>query len=284
MTDQAVSTDVGAATATAADLISDEAASAREAPASGGPGDWTAGLDDEGARAFAQAKGWKSPADMLGSYRNLEKLVGSEKLPLPKDEGDRDGYDRIFKALGRPDGPDGYDLGVAEGADPAFAGEAAKWLHEAGLSTRQASALAERWNGYSAQAMAAHQKAQEISNAQEFGELRSEWGQRFDANLELGRRAARQFGLERGDLAGLENALGAKRMLTMLNRIGAGMAEDSFEGGGARGTSFRMSPQAARDRISLLKSDQAWSSRFLAAGADETAEWNRLQRLANPEG
>lgn len=282
MTDHAVSMEMdNTAASTGAELISDDRyADAGEAHAP----DWVAGLDDPGAQAFARAKGWRSPADMLGSYRNLEKLVGSEKLPLPRDEADREGYERVFKALGRPDTPDGYKLDAAAGSDPAFAGEAAKWLHEAGLSTRQASALAERWNGYAASAQAQAAKAAEVRSAQEFGELKSEWGQRFDANLELGRRAARQFGLEQADLAGMEQALGTRRMLTMLNRIGSGLAEDSFEGGDARGTSFRMSPEAARDRIALLKGDKAWSARFLASGADETAEWNRLQRLANPGG
>jgi hypothetical protein len=48
-------------------------------------------------------KGWRGPADMLTSYRALEKMLGSEKLPLPRDEADREGYERIYKALGRPE-------------------------------------------------------------------------------------------------------------------------------------------------------------------------------------
>jgi hypothetical protein len=44
-------------------------------------------------------KGWRGPADMLTSYRALEKMLGSEKLPLPRDDQDRDGYERAISQI-----------------------------------------------------------------------------------------------------------------------------------------------------------------------------------------
>ena len=86
-------------------------------------------------------KGWRGPADMLTSYRALEKMLGSEKLPLPRDEQDRDGYERVYKALGRPDGlswteieivPDEHGAPVFQvrgGAAEAVRGHGVERLH-----------------------------------------------------------------------------------------------------------------------------------------------------------
>ena len=259
MTDESVSMEMGSADAMAADAGHYEPQ--HEAGAAPGGG-WLEAVGDADARAYAEAKGWRGPADMLGSYRNLEKLLGSEKLPLPRDDNDRDGYERAYKALGRPDSPDGYKLKQMEGGDPAFAGEASKWFHEAGLSTRQAQALAERYSAHVGQIEAAAKQRFVANSQRDADELRSEWGDRFDANLEMGRRAARQFGLESHDVAAMERTLGTRKLLTVLSKIGRGLGEDSFESGD-RPNAFRMSPEAARARADALKADGAWSPRFL---------------------
>lgn len=241
--------------------------------------DWTAGLPDD-SRAFAQTKGWRSPAEMLASYRSLEGLLGGEKLPAPRDEADAEGYDRIYRALGRPEAPDGYGLAAPEGTDPAFAEEASRWFHEAGLSAKQGQALAERWSAHVGAAAQAEAEAFQARSGAELGEIRRAWGDRFDANIETGRRAAAQFGLSGQDIAGLEQALGTRRMLETLRKIGAGLGEHSFEAGDTRGGGFRLTPDAARARTAALKADKGWSARYLAGDADARAEMDRLQQTA----
>lgn len=247
-------------------------------------GDWTHGLAED-QREFAQTKGWRSPGDMLASYRSLEGLLGGEKLPLPKDEADREGYERLYKALGRPDAPEGYGIKAPKGADGAFAGEAAKWFHEAGLSAKQGQALAEKWNAYAGAAAEAEDRAFQLRSGQEMGELKTEWGDRYGSNVELARRAASQFGLQPGEIGRLERALGSRRMVETLYRIGAGLGEHSFEAGEGRGGSggFRLSPEAARARIAMLKSDKAWMARYLGGDAEAKSNMNRLQQAAYPD-
>jgi hypothetical protein len=41
-------------------------------------------------------------------YRNLGKLIGNEKVPLPKGGQGTEGWERAFTALGRPSTPDAY--------------------------------------------------------------------------------------------------------------------------------------------------------------------------------
>ena len=66
---------------------------------------WLDGVQDTELREFIQNKGWNDPGEMAQGYRNLEKLVGGEKVPLPKGDTDNEGWERVYKALGRPAKP-----------------------------------------------------------------------------------------------------------------------------------------------------------------------------------
>jgi hypothetical protein len=77
---------------------------------------WLDGVQDTELREFIQNKGWNDPAEMAQGYRNLEKLVGGEKLPLPKGDTDSEGWERVFKAPGMPAKPEDYQLPDLESA------------------------------------------------------------------------------------------------------------------------------------------------------------------------
>jgi hypothetical protein len=86
-------------------------------------------IKDPEVPGYIQKKGWSAPADIVQGYRNLEKLIGNEKVPMPKDEQDAEGWERVFTARGRPSTPDAYKMPDAD--------TAAKF-DEVGLNTRQA--------------------------------------------------------------------------------------------------------------------------------------------------
>jgi len=50
----------------------------------------------------------------LESHANLEKLLGHEKVPIPKDANDVEGWNRFSKAMGIPDKAEGYKLADAQ--------------------------------------------------------------------------------------------------------------------------------------------------------------------------
>lgn len=245
------------------------------------PASWVDGITDADLRGYVQNKGWKDPADLAHGYKNLEKLLGGEKLPMPKGADDKDGWSRVYDALGRPKAAEDYKLQVTEGADPAFAKAAAAKFHELGISQAQAAALSEWWNGTaSAQAQAAAQQSASQSEA-DVAALRQEWGSAWDENVELGRRAAREYGLEPADLEQLERGLGTKKMLSLMARIGRGQVEHNFEGG-RTSQGFGMTPDAARARISALRDDPSWATQYMNGNADARAEMTRLMQIAYP--
>lgn len=239
----------------------------------------------EDVRGLVETKGWQSPVDAIQSYTNLEKFLGADKagrgLVLPKDDAGPEEWSQVYDRLGRPKSPDQYQLPIPQGADPEFANEAAGKFHELGLTAKQAQALTEWFNGKSENAIAAQQSQMAQSAEQQMAELQREWGKEFDANIEAGRRAARQFGVQEETLSKIENALGTKEMLKLFSSIGKGVSEDSFVDGSGNGK-FGMSPEAARVQINRLKADPDWTAKYLSGNADARAEMERLMRAGYP--
>jgi len=165
---------------------------------------WHDSIQDETLKAFIVGKGFKDAGE---AARALQVLEGKTQVP---------------------ESADAYKLPVPEGHDPAFATEAAKWMHEAGIPVAQAQALAQQWNQY----QLAQQEQAEQARAQQ-GEadvtaLKKEWGNQYDANVELGRRAVRSFGVDENALERISQALGDAETLRLFQRIGSRLGEGSL--------------------------------------------------------
>jgi hypothetical protein len=61
--------------------------------------EWYSGLPEE-TRGLAEVKGWKSPADAIQSYANLEKMLGADKagrgLVMPKEDADSTEWGQFY--------------------------------------------------------------------------------------------------------------------------------------------------------------------------------------------
>lgn len=140
-----------------------------------------------------------------------------------------------------PETPDGYTLPVPEGDDGAFAKTAAAWFHEAGIPPAQAEKLANKWNEFAkAQGetnAAAEAKAAADAEAQaeakfkaDDASLRKEWGDKYDANIELGKRAYREFGFTPDVVEAIEDKVGSAALFKLFANIGSKIGEDSALG------------------------------------------------------
>lgn len=251
---------------------------------SGDNAPWYGTMPDE-VRGFVENKGWRNPEDAVSGYINLEKFLGADKagrgLVLPKDDNP-DEWGQIYDKLGRPKSPEEYNLQVPEGDTGEFAQMAAKTFHELGLTAKQAEALSGWYNEQSQTMMQAQQDAVLQASEAEIESLRQEWGPQFDDKVAAGQRAAREFGVDADTLGKIEASVGARAMIDFFSQVGQLIGEDKFISGESSGK-FGMSPEAARSRISQLKSDAEWSSKYLNGNADARAELERLMRSAYPE-
>lgn len=134
-----------------------------------------------------------------------------------------------------PESPDEYGITFEE--DPEGAKMVAEWFKDAKLTKAQATALAEKRAAAFAEMQTKQAEAAKAEEARiadqvkaDDSALKKEWGDRYDANIELGRRAVRQFEIPGDVLEAVEAKVGYGQMLRMFSRIGAGLAEDSAVG------------------------------------------------------
>jgi len=52
---------------------------------------------------------FNSVGSLAKSYLNLERMLSKDKMPIPTDNDGDEVWDQTYKALGRPETPDGYE-------------------------------------------------------------------------------------------------------------------------------------------------------------------------------
>lgn len=250
--------------------------------------DWTTGLNDD-MRGYVQNKGFKDPAMVLDSYRNLEKLMGARErlVKLPEKDDDAEGWNQVYERLGRPKEAKEYEIKAPEGlgGDEKFVEWARSAFHELGFSKKQAEALTGKWNEYVKGSMSAQNQAYETQLAEQETALKKEWGMAHEQNLQVAKRAAKAFGLDGATIDKLETAMGYAGVMKFMHTLGSKVGEADFVGGDSKTTGFgnMLSPEAARSQINSLKADPAFVRRYTAGDAEARQTMDRLHKMAYPQ-
>jgi len=247
------------------------------------PADWTAALTPE-MKTVVENKGYKTPADVLNAYVHAEKLIGADKIPLPKDGV----WDATARAkLGIPETPDKYEVKRPEMPDgmvydEGFEKTALAKAHALGLTPAQVNGLLEvyaqqRGNEFSATAAGQAQMREETAAA-----LGKEWGKAYPVKLEAASRAARSLG---GDsLIEALNSSGAgnnPEIVRAFAKIGAMLGEDKMKAGMPAG--FGLTPEEARAEANKLMSTDAYRNGQHVEHGDTVKKVQALFQQAHPE-
>lgn len=262
------------------------------------PATWYSGFDAD-TQAHVQNRGWDKlqPNDALTqaikAHREAEKLIGvpAEKvLRLPKDINDKEGYGRIFNALGVPSDPKDYDFSGVKFADqsepgPEFIenvrGLAAKYHLNKDDAKSLAADLVKQTDEQRASTMADYT----AKLAQEQEALKTNWGAgNYNANLITARNAYDKI-LENvpadqrtAAMSALEKAVGYSTIMEMFRKIGAGLGEDKFvrtEGpaGGA------LTKEQAQQKLDANGKDEVWVAKLNKGDTATVQEFHNLTRL-----
>jgi len=166
---------------------------------------WAGGFDNEAKedlsrRIAADPEFLKNTKGLSDVYRDwVQKSELAKRPTVPDKSAPKEEWDRYYKAIGRPESPDGYAFEkpvLPEGMvyDEAFE----KWFrsqaHEVGIPQNQASALFAQYSaaqisafngGAKARAESAEKAKAERLHARQAGEtqLRADWGTKYDDNL-----------------------------------------------------------------------------------------------------
>lgn len=183
-------------------------------------------------------KFWKdNKADNEGlakSYMSLEKLLGSEKIPVPRSDDDVEGWDRYFKAGGRPDKEDGYEFKVdRDGLPKGFYDDEAEksfrqWAFANGLNKRQATNLHDAYVKANLERHKAWEDTQKQSKAKLQTDLMREHGAGYEGFMKSAKGAISRYAdpdlVAYLDESGLGND---PRMIRAFGRIGKEMMGDT---------------------------------------------------------
>lgn len=191
------------------------------------------------------------------SHANLEKLLGNEKVPIPKGPEDTEGWARYRTAMKVPDKPEGYalpDAKLPESLKGAAMdkGAFAKVMHANHATQAQATAM---WNALQEANIGAYNKHLEGLQAgldKTINILRQEWGNAYDANVQLGEAAIKHIAGDNKEMADFLSATLLKdpNGVRFLKKVGDHFAENKL--GDFNVKRFAVSPEEAQAELNEM--------------------------------
>jgi hypothetical protein len=134
-------------------------ASAATQPAAGDAASksWLEALGDLGKDPSLQM--FKEPSALAKSWVNAQKMIGADKVVIPKADAPEADWEAFYNKVGRPESPDKYEFKLPEGVtmDESLAKGFKEIAHKNGLSPKQVQALVQ-WD--------AEQKIQQAKNGE----------------------------------------------------------------------------------------------------------------------
>lgn len=258
-----------------------ESAAPESADAGSSVSDWKAGLADD----IRNDPGLASIQDVNGlakSFLHGQKLVGADKVVIPKQDAAPEEWGDFYNRLGRPEKYEIAKPQLAEGLeyDSSMEEKMLGLMHNAGLSQKQAEAVFNGYMGYINDTHVENTKNQELKTGEWDTALRKDFGNAYDERVDLARRAVTEFGGDELknflDETGFGNHPGFVKAFA---NIGQKMMEAGADTSG-QGQSFQLTPAGAQQEIARLQRDPNFMNQYSNKDADgHQAAIEKFQQL-----
>lgn len=262
-------------------------ATAKDAAGKAGNGTWKGGLGADLGNSPLLSKFEDTPEGLnqaFTSHAGLEKLLGHEKVPIPKGPDDVEGHARFNKAMGIPDAAAGYGLADAEVPESmknmSFSKEKfGEVMHGFKLTPNQAQGL---WGAYTEMSKDVYGKAlkaHEDHLVEVTNEMRGEWGDAFEGNVALGQLVIDKFSSDKETEDFITSTIMKDpRGIRFLSKIGGNFAENKI--GDFKHTRFSLSPEQAQAEYDKISGDANHPYRNeKASDAEHQAALDYVNRL-----
>ena len=238
----------------------------------------------DGLKGEPSLQSFDSVDKLAKSYVHARKMIGADPnqmLQLPK-EGDEEGWNQVYNRLGRPEKADGYDFDLGDGEQSPDVADFKNVAHQLGLTNDQAKTMLGIYNQISENDLAEEQEQFEQMNVEYLQNIQKEWGDDFNKNSELARRAFQNFASE--ELMDVMKETGLSNhpeVLKTFARIGQVLSEDNILPG-TRGAIGGMSPVHAEETIASRMADPEFRTAYLdGASPHHEAAVREMERLHN---
>jgi hypothetical protein len=161
--------------------------------ASGGSGNEFLEMIPTDLREHPSLSPIKDVENLARSYVNAQRLIGSDKIPMPVNPTDED-LDRIYDRLGRPESPEGYGIktdGTIVTED--VAADFADISHKLRLTPQQAEGIMDYYRSSVEQSISAESGITEEARENTEAALRQEWGRAYEQKVESAAKVAQEF-------------------------------------------------------------------------------------------
>lgn len=195
----------------------------------------------------------------IESYGNLEKLLGHEKVPIPKGADDIEGWNRFSKAMGIPSKAEEYGLPDATLPESmkGMAIDKAKFaevVHAHKLTPEQAKGLWKVYNEINVEAYNKAMDGQQKTMTETINRLKGDWGDAYQTNVELGQMVINKFSEDQESNDFLTAVLAQDpRGVKFLAKIGDQFAENKV--GEFQMKRFTLAPEQAGEEIQKIVRD-----------------------------
>jgi len=194
--------------------------------------DWKANLSDE-IRADKSLENIKDIEGLAKSYVHAQKLVGSDKIPVPNKFATDKDWDAVYEKLGRPADAAGYkyDLPEDQKIDEASLKNFSDQAHKLGLLPGQANGMVKFYNEMTAASLQEQDSVAVAAREASTSELKKEWGQAYDQKVSQAANLAQSVGAN--ELLNANMADGTKLgdhpiMIKAFAQLAGKMGEDSI--------------------------------------------------------
>jgi len=157
--------------------------------------DWKVSLSDD-VKADKSLENIKDINALAKSYIHAQKMVGSDKIPVPNKFATEDDWNAVYEKLGRPKTADGYkfDLPQDKQVDEVSLKEFSSQAHKLGLLPSQAQGMVKFYNEITAKSLQDADSKALTARETSTKELKQEWGQAFDQKVSQAATLAKSVG------------------------------------------------------------------------------------------
>lgn len=252
---------------------------------------WLDGVQDPTTKAWAESKGLQNGSfeNVLGSYHNLEKMVGADKagrtVTLLGDDATPEQKAEFYTKLGRPSEAKEYGVALPEGVtDDTRLNLMRDKAFELGISDAQFKGLAEADAAYISMATQNINDEAKISVADATAALKKEWGAAYDLKVAGIDIAAQKLGFDTAQLNALRTSMGPVEAMKFVDGLNTKMGDHDYDSGEGIMPNHK-TPEQAKTELSELSMNKefmdAWLEKSHPGHKAAVEKKSSLARLAS---